>query len=274
MTTAFIRVTDMIKIGPAGSGALGHLDAIRKVVRMKLDCMEVQFTYGVRMTKDTAKAMGALAREKGIMLSAHAPYYINLASDQKDKRTTSKRRILDSCQMADALGARNVVFHAGFYQGKSVDSTFGRIKETIMEMQETIRRKKWEVMLCPEVTGREAQFGSLKELLKMMDETGCGLTVDFSHLYARQQGKIDYGKVLDNLPDAFHSHFSGIEYGERGEKRHIATTKKFFEPLAKELVKRELQVTMISESPRPYRDAAMMRRLIRRLQGEERNGLP
>ena len=42
--------------------------------------------------------------------------------------------------------------------------------------------------------------------------------------------------------------------------------------LCKGLVKRELQVTMISESPRPYRDAAMMKRLIKRLQREERNG--
>ena len=30
--------------------------------------------------------------------------------------------------------------------------------------------------------------------------TGCSLCVDFAHLYAREQGKIDYGEVLKKLP--------------------------------------------------------------------------
>ena len=35
---------------------------------MDLDCMEVEFTYGVRMGLKTAKEVGALAGEKGILL--------------------------------------------------------------------------------------------------------------------------------------------------------------------------------------------------------------
>jgi len=52
---------------------------------MDLDCMEVEFTYGVRMGLKTAKEVGALAGEKGILLSVHAPYYINLATEEKEK---------------------------------------------------------------------------------------------------------------------------------------------------------------------------------------------
>jgi endonuclease IV len=66
----------MIKIGPAGSDGLGNLKGIRKAARMKLDCMEVEFTYGVRMSMDAARAVGALAKEKGITLSVHAPSWI------------------------------------------------------------------------------------------------------------------------------------------------------------------------------------------------------
>ncbi len=69
----------MIKIGPAGSDGLGNLKGVSKVAEMDLDCMEVEFTYGVRMNLNTAKNVGALAKEKGIILSVHAPYYINLA---------------------------------------------------------------------------------------------------------------------------------------------------------------------------------------------------
>jgi deoxyribonuclease-4 len=64
---------------------------------MDLECMEVEFTYGVRMGLKTAKEVGALAGEKGILLSVHAPYYINLATEEKEKLAASKKRILDSC---------------------------------------------------------------------------------------------------------------------------------------------------------------------------------
>jgi deoxyribonuclease-4 len=138
------------------------------------------------------RAVGALAKEKGIVLSVHAPYYINLASDEKEKIVASKQRITDSCERAHALGAQNVVFHAGFYQKKTAAQTYRLIKKAIVEIQETISKNKWKVQLCPEITGKPSQFGSLEELLKLMKETGCGICVDFAHLYARQQGDIDY----------------------------------------------------------------------------------
>ena len=100
-------------------------------------------------------------------------------------------------------------------------------------------------------------------MLKLKKETGCGICVDFAHLYARYQGDIDYAKILRKLPKKFHAHFSGIDYGPKGEKKHIRTTQKFFEPLARELVKRNPDITIISESPRPYRDALMMKKVLK-----------
>jgi deoxyribonuclease-4 len=86
--------------------------------------------------------------------------------------------------------------------------------------------------------------------------------VDFAHLYAREQGQLDYATILKKLPKKFHAHFSGIAYGKKGERRHLKTTKKFFEPLARELIKQKADVTLINESPRPYKDAAMMKKVI------------
>lgn len=252
----------MIRIGPAGSGGLGNLEGIRKVVRMKLDCMEVEFTHGVRMSLEDARQAGALAKTKGITLSVHAPYYINLASAEREKIQASRQRILDSCQKAHALGARKVVLHAGFYQRKTAGQTYALIKKAIVEIQEIISKNKWKVQLCPETTGKPSQFGSLDELLKLMRETGCGICVDFAHLYAREQGSLDYAGVLKKLPNKFHAHFSGIAYGPKGERRHLKTTKNFFEPLARELIKQNADVTLINESPQPFKDAAMMKRLV------------
>jgi deoxyribonuclease IV len=256
------EINEMIRVGPAGSSGLGNLKGVGKVAEMGLDCMEVEFTYGVRMDLKTAKDIGALAKKKGIILSVHAPYYINLASDEQEKFVASKQRILDACERAHAMGARNVTFHAGFYQKRTHEETYQLIKTALMDLKKALARKRWQVTLCPEVTGKPSQFGSLEELLRLVQDTGCGLTVDFSHLYARQQGDIDYGRILDKLPKKFHAHFSGIEYGDKGERKHIRTTEKFFEPLAKEFVGRDLDITIINESPSPYEDAAMMKKMI------------
>ena len=259
------EVIEMIRIGPAGSDGLGNLKGVSRVAELDLDCMEVEFTYGVRMNLDTAKNVGALAKEKGIILSVHAPYYINLASDEEEKFVASKKRILDSCERAHIMGASNVTFHAGFYQKRTPEKTYQLIKKALADLKNTLARKRWQVTLCPEVTGKPSQFGSLEELLRLVKEIGCGLTVDFSHLYARHQGEIDYGEILNQLPKKFHAHFSGIEYGEKGERKHIRTTKNFFMPLANELIRRDLDITLINESPKPYSDAAMMKDVLQKL---------
>ena len=98
--------------------------------------------------------------------------------------------------------------------------------------------------------------------MKLMQDTGCGICVDFAHLYARQQGEIDYARILKKLPKSFHAHFSGIAYGPKGEKKHIRTTQKFFEPLARALIEHNRDITIISESPKPYEDAVMMKRIL------------
>ncbi len=264
----------MIRIGPAGSGGLGNLDGVHEVARLELDCMEVEFTYGVRLSLADARRIGELAREKKIVLSVHAPYYINLASNEAQKIAASKKRIVDSCERAAALGAKKVVFHAGFYQGKPAEQTYEMIKQTMVELQRVIRRCRWPVQLCPEITGKPSQFGTLDEILRLKRDTGCGITVDFAHLYARQQGVIDYARLLDRLPRSFHAHFSGIEYGPKGETRHVITSATCFEPLAAELVKRRINITIINESPQPYEDAVMMKDVLRRMKPASCKGGP
>jgi deoxyribonuclease-4 len=252
----------MVSIGPAGAGGLGYPEAVRRAARLKFDCMEVTFTYGVRMRLSEAAAVGKLAGDKGLRLSVHAPYYLNLASEEAQKLDASMQRIMDACERAHLLGARNVVFHAGFYQKRTAADTFRRIRTAVVELQDRLRGKKWPVNLCPEITGKPSQFGSLEECLRLRAETGCGLCVDFAHLYARQQGAVDWGAALAKLPGEFHAHVSGIQFGPKGERCHTRLTSAFFTPLARALVKRRADVTLICESPAPYRDAALMQRLL------------
>ncbi len=256
----------MIKIGPAGSG-LGNEEGIKEVASKGLDAVEIEFVYGVRMSLDAAKKLGEAAKENKIHLSIHAPYYINLASKEKEKIGASRTRILQSCARGDLFFWDKkvpIVFHAGFFMGRDKEEVYQIIKEQILKLQEEIKKKKWNVILCPEVTGKKTQFGSLDELLRLMKETKCGICVDFSHLKARESGNIDYEEVMKKLKKVkhVHAHFSGIEYGEKGEIRHLMTETKDIKELIGLLKKYKIDVTIINESPDPMGDSLKTKKIL------------
>ncbi len=248
-----------IKIGPGGTSGLGYELGLKEIRERGLDALEVEFTYGVRMSNTEAKRIGEMAKD--VKLSVHAPYYINLASFDAKKVLASKKRILDSCERARYLNAENVVFHAGFYQKKDKEEIYRIIKKELIDLQKTIKYKNWNINLCPETTGKKTQFGSLEELQRLKKEINVDYCVDFSHLLARE-GKIDYPSLLKKLPKKFHSHYSGIEYTEKGERRHLLVDVNDFKKLAAELKKQGNDVTIICESPDPIGDAAKMKKVI------------
>ena len=262
----------MIRLGPAGSPVKSTLDGLNYVKKIGLDALEVEFTYGVRMRNELAKKIGELAEKLDISLSVHAPYYINLASSDKQKLEASKKRILDSCERAHYLKASHVVFHAGFYGRLSDKECYEIIKKEIIEMQDIIKENKWKTGLAPETTGKKSQFGSLTELLKLKDEIKCSICVDFAHLHARN-GSINYALIFDQLSSLkhIHSHFSGIEFSDKGERRHLIMEKADFLPLAREILKRKTDITIISESPVTWQDSLKMREIIQELKNEKNN---
>ncbi|MEE9525391.1 MAG: TIM barrel protein [Candidatus Woesearchaeota archaeon] len=252
-----------ILFGHAGFGGLGNLEGVEHTKKLGLDAMEVAFTYGVRMSNATAKEVGDLAKKLKIKLSVHAPYYINLASKEKSKLTASKKRILQSCERAHYLEASPVVFHAGFYQGRNPEDVHNMIKDQIKDLQKSIKEKGWKVKLAPETTGKPSQFAGLDDLLRLKKETGCSICVDFAHLYARAQGKVDYDEIMKKIKSLshIHCHFSGITFGPKGERSHKLMDKRFFMPLAKAIKKAKLKsITIINESPDVFGDAVKMKK--------------
>ncbi|MBW2991759.1 endonuclease IV, partial [Candidatus Woesearchaeota archaeon] len=139
---------------------------------------------------------------------------------------------------------------------------YSAVKDAVIEMQGIIKKKRWKVKLAPETTGKLSQFGTVDELMKLRKETRCSICFDFSHLYARGQGRIDYDSVFKKLKPirALHCHFSGIEYGERGERKHKNVEKVHFMPLSKALKKYKKDAVIICESPSPYKDAVKMKK--------------
>lgn len=256
-----------IIIGSAGTAGLGYEKGLEKCSKLGLKALECEFVYGVKMSNEEAKKIGAIAKKLNISLSVHAPYFINLASLEKPKVYASKTRILQSCERAHHLNAKYIVFHAGFYGKKTKEEIYDIIKKEIIDLQKTIKEKKWKVVLAPEVTGKASQFGDVDELLMLKKETKCHLTVDFSHIKARNNGKIDYDELFKKIKNIghIHSHFSGIEWTEKGERRHLITDKDYIKEFLGYVVKYGVDITIINESPDTFGDCVKTKNILEKL---------
>jgi len=227
----------------------------------KIECAEIEFTRGVNLTKDKAEQIRTIAKRNNLILSVHAPYFINLNSTEVDKVKASIKRIIDSAIAAKEIGAEKVVFHPGYYTTKSKTETYDNIRDNIAQIQDYLDENNISVELLPETTGKLSQFGSLPELVKLHDDIGINFCIDFAHIYAYHLGRISYVEIVNEIQSFknIHSHFSGIEFGARGELRHLHikadTSIKLIEALHNSALKR---ITMISESPLSYEDALLL----------------
>jgi len=247
----------MIRFGPAGIGkvkeAISNLEMYHK---LGLRTCEIAFTYGIYIKeKEDAIKIGKKAKELGIKLSIHAPYWINLNSADKKKVEESKKRILDCCKIGTLMKAYRVVFHSGFYGKMEREETYQNIKKRILEMLIEIKKQKYTPKLAPEIMGKINVFGSVEEISRLVKETGCSFCIDFAHILARYKS-YRIKETLSEFKNAkeLHIHFSGIEYTEKGERRHIRTTEHAWKELLKNMPK-DKEIVIINESPAPFEDA-------------------
>jgi len=217
-----------IKFGPAGLGkvdeAVNNLEEYHKI---GLEACEIGFTYGVYIkNKDDIQKIKEASEKYGIKLSIHSPYWVNLNSSEKKKIEQSKERILKCCKVGEKLGCYRVVFHPGYYGKMDPGETYENIKKAILEMQEYIKKKKWKIKIAVETMGKVNVFGSIDQVCRLTEETGCEFCIDFAHILARDK-KVDYEKInkLFGKYKTWHCHFSGIVYGDKGEKHHKKTEK-------------------------------------------------
>ena len=283
----------MIRFGPSGNSESfyeqGHKSSVEMpqwLRDMGLDAYEYQCSKGVKVSEPTARKIGEEAAANDIFVSIHAPYYINMSSEEQEKRDNSKVYIMETLQVARWMGAKRIVIHTGSCSKVSrkwaLDTAVGVLKETL---QEADAAGFGDITLCPEVLGKINQLGSLEEILEMckMDDRLIP-TVDFGHLHARGMGCMntvdDFEKVCDQIENALgsyrlkhlHSHFSRIEFTSGGEKKHWTYDDcqygPNFDPLAAVLVRREMEPVIICESRSSMaEDALKMKNIYNRLKG-------
>jgi len=264
----------MICFGPAGypPGSKGAVKAVENVKALGLDALEVQFGRGVNLSVEKAQELAPRARELGIALSAHAPYYINFNSD-KEGKAKSEDWLISSLRSADAFGGRIVVVHAASYMGRKPEAATAAVVDSLRRVRKVAVNEGLSPIIGLETMGKVGSWGTYEEIAQVMAEIeGVEPVPDFAHIHARGQGCLrtrdDFKAALygglDLIPGRLHCHFSCIEYTAKGEKRHLLLEAKDpdFSLLCGLLRECGRDVTIISETPDPSGDAVRMKSML------------
>lgn len=209
------------------------IDGIRCVAALGLGCMEVEFVQGVRMGEAGARLVAETAAAEGIALSAHAPYYVNFNAHEPEKIRASQERLLHTVRIGALCGVRSIVLHTAFYLGDPPEQAYDTVKKYLGEVIDRIRRENYRLLIRPEVMGKPSQFGTIDEIVRLCTELeGLAPCVDFAHWHARtgvNNTYPEFSAVLSQIGDSLgsealddmHIHFSGIQYGAKGERKHL-----------------------------------------------------
>ena len=274
------------KFGPAGNAMSfpykSSVDAPRWLQELGLDCYEYQCGKGVRVKEDTAVALGQKAREHGIALSLHAPYFINLANPDPESQEKTIGYITSSCLVADQMGATRVVIHSGALMKRTREEAMAIALPFLKEIVAVCQDQGYgHITLCPETMGKINQLGDLDEVLRLCQVHESLIPcVDFGHLYARSLGADQGAEAVERMlsrmeaelgadrASRFHSHFSHIEFTPNGgEKCHRTFDDDGgygpdWEPLAQAVARRGWSPTFICESAGTQaEDAVTMKRI-------------
>lgn len=275
----------MIKFGPSGNsqaffaaGKKSTEQSAEWVKNLGLEAFEYSFGRGVIMGDEKAESIRAAFDAAGVQISVHAPYFINLANADGEMIEKSFTHIFQSARAARLMGGKRVIFHPAS-QGKDERSVaVSRAADNFKRLAQKIRELGYDdCVFCPETMGKLGQIGTIEEVVEfcLTDELFLP-TIDFGHVNAREQGSLktasDYRARLEYMIEKlgyervkhFHVHFSKIQYGPKGELRHLNFDDQkygpLFEPLAEALVDLKLEPVIICESAgNQDADAAFMK---------------
>lgn len=249
-------------------------NGVRRIKELGLGAMELEFVQRAQMKPEHRVDVKAVQKETGIFLSAHAPYYVNLNSEEQEKLDASRERIIRTAEIANDCGADSVIFHPAFYMKTTPREAYNNVKAQMEMIIGELDKAENGIMLRPETMGKPSQFGSLEECVQLSKEfSGRVLPcVDFSHLHARTGGKLNtFDEFISELKlikkelgaaalRNMHCHISGIEYTNKGERKHLVFAEADFayNDLMKAFAEMGCAGIAICESPSLEDDALLL----------------
>jgi len=212
----------------------GSVGAIEFSKSIGLNTLELGWVQSVRVTEVTCAAIKQKAAEQKVLLSVHAPYFINL-NGTDEEWPKSRKRLMDAAHYGNLAGATDIIFHPGSYFGNDPVDVLKIAIPRLQGCADELRKAGNPVTLRPETMGKSAMLGSFEDTLEMSKAIeGVEPCIDFAHLHARPgDGTMNtydewvallktYQKALGKKTlKRLHIHLSGIEYGPKGEKNHL-----------------------------------------------------
>ncbi len=252
----------------------GYQKAFEVLESLNLDGLELEFVHGIKIKEDTQNLVAKLSKEKNLILTAHAPFYINLNAKEPEKIESSIKRILDTARIGVKVNAFSITFHAAFYLGQDKLKVYNQVEQSISQIIDTANKEDLNIWIRPETTGKPTQWGDLDEIIKLSKTFNKILPcVDFSHLHARSNGGYntydDFAKIFEKIGSElgdvalknFHAHLAGIEYNQKGEKFHVNLNESDmnYKDLLKAFKDFDVQGVIVCESPNIETDAKMIK---------------
>ncbi len=259
---------------PLATGNGGYPKAFEILQNLNLDGLEVEFVHGVRMSDETRKFLKQISQEKGFILTSHGPFYINLNSKEEDKVAASVQRIVETAKAASDFGGYSITYHAAFYMGGDKETVYNQVKLQTQNIIDILNQNNIDIWIRPETTGKATQWGDFEEIIRLSKEFDTVLPcVDFSHVHARTAGKYntydEFCYILDRISkelgskaiDNFHAHLAGIEYSQKGEKKHLNldSSDMNYKDLLKALKSFGVKGALVCESPNIETDAKILK---------------
>lgn len=274
---------DKLLFGTPGipSNAVNTLDGIKKVSALNLDAMELEFVQKVNINKEKAVEVKKLAQEKNVVLTCHGQYFVNLNAKEKEKLEMSNHLILSAAKRAFECSAFSITWHMAFYLKMEKETVYNNVKKMLSIIVKKLQDEGINIWLRPETTGKHSQFGTLEEILRLSSELEQIMPcIDFSHLHARANGKMnsfdEFKQVLSMVEshlgrealNQMHCHVSGINYNEKGERNHLPLKESDmnYMDLLKAFKEFKCKGVVISESPNIEEDALLLKKAYSRIE--------
>ncbi|MEM4772932.1 MAG: TIM barrel protein [Nanoarchaeales archaeon] len=236
---------------------------------LNLEGFEMEFVYGIKLREDEAKKISEYVKEKGIILTAHAPYFINLNAIEKSKREKSIQMIVDTAKKTWLSGGYSIVFHPGWYMKSAKEEAYFRVKEGIERVVKILKDFGIEIWIRPETMEGEKKFGNLEEVIRLSKEIENVLpAIDFAHLRYRYKNKdINFFReILEIIEKELgkealensHIHMSGIKMDKAGTHLNLEESDMPWKEILLLLKEFNVKGIIISESPNIEGDAILM----------------
>ncbi len=266
---------DKLYFGPAGvphkAKKKDTLTGIETIKELGLNAMELEFVYGVKLNEEVASKAKDLANQYKIILTAHAPYYVNLNSNEESKFKNSIRMVMESAKALYLSGGYSVCVHPGWYQKSSKEEAFERVKNAFKTISRMIKEEGYEVWVRPETMEGKAKFGDLDEVLAVCEGLDYILPcIDFAHLRFRNgwNDSESFKEILNRVEDSLgkealrnmHIHISGIKMDKAGTHLNLEESDMKWREVLEVLKEYRTLGVLICESPNLEEDTLMLKK--------------